>query len=137
MFSSGRTDARNQRDLTLDKRIQFVQQHLLAKIRRVNTAIAWFVWQGDILRAPLSTLQREKIKVTGTCTTQRSNASTFHIQTTEAKPARRDNHSGLAIILELEHKTWKTTISCGNNGEDGISSNICDRCSIHPGTTEN
>jgi len=63
-----------QRDLTLDKRIQFVQQHILAKIwyvtkisphppadaiRRLNTAIAWFIWHGEIFRVPLSTLQRE------------------------------------------------------------------------------
>jgi len=62
-----------QRDLTLDKRIQLVQQYFLAKIwyvtqiflpptdaiGRINTAIAWFIWNGEIFRAPLSTLQRE------------------------------------------------------------------------------
>ena len=50
------------RDLTLDKRNQFVHQYLLAKIwyvtqifpstpdiiRRINTNIIWFIWQGEI-----------------------------------------------------------------------------------------
>ena len=63
--------------------------------------------------------------------------STFHVPTKEAKLARMDNYSGLAKILELKYKTSKPTISWGNNGEDGISSNIRDRCSMYPGTTEN
>ena len=52
-----------------------MQQYLLAKIwyvtqispphptdaiRRINTAIAWFIWNGEIFRVPLSTLQRGK-----------------------------------------------------------------------------
>ena len=62
------------RDLNLDKRIQFVHHYLLAKIwyvtqifpstpdiiRRINTTITWFIWQGEICRVALSTLQREK-----------------------------------------------------------------------------
>ena len=141
-----------QRDLSLDKRIQFVQQHLLAKIwyvtqifspptdaiRRINRAIAWFIWQGEIFRVPLSTLQREKDD--GGCkNVQRRGQmqSTFHAQTTEATPARRDKYSWLAKVLEVKHNTWKPTISCGNNGEDGISSNLCNRCCIRPETKEN
>jgi len=60
------------RELSLDMRIQYVHSYLLAKIwyaaqiypittdgiRRLNTAIAWFLWRGEIFRVPLSTLQR-------------------------------------------------------------------------------
>jgi len=60
------------RDLSLDKRIRFVHDFLLARIwyvaqlfpltsdsmRKINTAITWFVWRGEIFRVPLSTLQR-------------------------------------------------------------------------------
>ena len=28
--------------------------------RQVNTAVAWYLWQGDVYRVPLSTLQRRK-----------------------------------------------------------------------------
>ena len=28
--------------------------------RQINTAIAWFLWRGDIFRVPMSTLQRRK-----------------------------------------------------------------------------
>ena len=62
--------------------------------------------------------------------------STYHVQTTEAKPARRDNHSGLAKIPELKHKTWKPTISCGNKEKMGyLRTYAID--AAYPGTTEN
>jgi hypothetical protein len=62
------------RDLTLDKRINFVHDYLIAKIwyvtqifppppdkvRQISTTIARFVWQGEIFKVPLPTLQREK-----------------------------------------------------------------------------
>ena len=62
------------RDLNLVQRIQYVQVYLLAKLwhtahvfplpreysRQIMSAIAWFLWQGAILRVPISTLQREK-----------------------------------------------------------------------------
>jgi hypothetical protein len=61
-------------NLSLDKRIQYVHDHLMARVwylaqtypppnvcvRQLNTTIAWFLWQGDIFRVPLSTLQRRK-----------------------------------------------------------------------------
>jgi len=34
--------------------------HPTDAIRGISTAIAWFMWQGEIFRVPLSTLQREK-----------------------------------------------------------------------------
>ena len=60
------------RDLSLDKRIRFVHDFLLARIwyvaqlfpltsdsmRQINTAITWFVWRGEVFRVPHSTLQR-------------------------------------------------------------------------------
>ena len=62
------------RELNLDGRIYYVHTHLMAKawnlaqifppheasIRRLNTAIAWFIWKGATFRVPLSTLQRSK-----------------------------------------------------------------------------
>jgi len=55
------------RDLQINQRIRYVNSFLLAKvwylaqtlppptnnIRQINTAIAWFIWRGDIFRAPL------------------------------------------------------------------------------------
>ena len=60
------------RNLALDKRIAFLHDYLLAKIRyvsqifptppdkirQINTTIAWFIWKGKIFRVPLSTLQQ-------------------------------------------------------------------------------
>ena len=60
------------RELSLDMRIQYVHNQLLAKIlyaaqifpittdgiRRINTTIAQFLWSGEIFRMPLTTLQR-------------------------------------------------------------------------------
>ena len=60
------------RDLSLDRRIRFVYDYLLAKIwyvpqiypqpsgclRQLNTTISWFLWREDIFRVPLTTLQR-------------------------------------------------------------------------------
>ena len=62
------------RELSLDKWIQYVHSHLMARIwflakiyptpevcvRQLNSTIAWFLWRGDIFRVPLSTLQRRK-----------------------------------------------------------------------------
>ena len=62
------------RNLRLDKRIQFVHEYLLTKIwysaqifpipndgvRRLNTAISWFLWRGEIFRVPLCTLRRSR-----------------------------------------------------------------------------
>jgi len=61
------------RDLCLTQRIQYVHTYLLAKIwhipqvfpvskkhvRKITTAISWYIWKGAILRVPLSTLQRQ------------------------------------------------------------------------------
>jgi hypothetical protein len=63
-----------QRELDLEKRIRYVQEYLLARIwyiaqillppkenlRQINMTISWFLWKGEILRVPLSTLQRTK-----------------------------------------------------------------------------
>ena len=60
------------RKLSLDTRIRYVHEYLLAKIwhsaqifpipidgvRQLNTAISWYLWRGEIFRVPLSTLQR-------------------------------------------------------------------------------
>jgi hypothetical protein len=60
------------RDLCLKQSIQYVHTFLLAKIRHtaqifsalkeherhLATAISWYIWNGAILRVPLSTLQR-------------------------------------------------------------------------------
>ena len=62
------------RNISLEKRIQFVHVYMLARIwysaqifpiptdgiRQLNTAISWFLWKGEIFRVPLSTLQRAK-----------------------------------------------------------------------------
>jgi hypothetical protein len=62
------------RMLTLDRRIQFVHEYLMAHawyvaqiypppdvcVRQLNTTISWFVWKGDIFRVPMSTLYRPK-----------------------------------------------------------------------------
>jgi len=62
------------RMLTLDKRIQFVHEYLMARawyvsqiypppdvcVRQLNTTISWFLWKGDIFRVPLSTMYRPK-----------------------------------------------------------------------------
>ena len=32
-------------------------------VRQINSAIAWYIWKGDIFTVPLSTLQREKTDV--------------------------------------------------------------------------
>jgi hypothetical protein len=64
------------RDLDLAQRIQYVLMYLLAKlrytaqdlpapsvqIRQIVFAVAWFIWQGNIFRVPLSTLQKKKKK---------------------------------------------------------------------------
>jgi hypothetical protein len=63
-------------DLDLAQRIQYVHTYLLAKLwytaqvlpapsmqtRQIVSAVAWFIWQGDIFRVPLSTLQKKKKK---------------------------------------------------------------------------
>jgi len=60
------------RDLSLDRRIRFVHDYLLARIwyaaqifpntthsmRKRNTAISWFIWRAEIFRVPLYALQR-------------------------------------------------------------------------------
>jgi hypothetical protein len=60
-------------DLDLAQRIQYVHKYLLAKIwytaqvlptlsvqiRQIETAVDWFIWQGDIFRVSLSTLQKK------------------------------------------------------------------------------
>jgi len=62
------------RDLSMDRRIQFVHEYLLSKIwyvtqifppppdcmQQINTTISWFIWRGEIFRVPLSTLQHGK-----------------------------------------------------------------------------
>jgi hypothetical protein len=62
------------RVLQINQRIRYVNCFLLAKvwylaqilppptnnIRQINTAIAWFIWRGDIFRVPLSTLYKPK-----------------------------------------------------------------------------
>jgi hypothetical protein len=62
------------RDLDLAQCIHYVHMYLLAKlwytaqilpapsvqIRQIVSAVAWFSWQGDIFRVPLSTLQKKK-----------------------------------------------------------------------------
>jgi len=62
------------RELNLDGRIQYVHTYLMSKVwylaqifpphevnmRRLNTAITWFIWKGATFRIPLSTLQRSK-----------------------------------------------------------------------------
>jgi len=62
------------RELSLDRRIQYVHDFLLAKvwyvaqifpppdecIRMLNTYISWFLWKGVIFRVPLSTVERRK-----------------------------------------------------------------------------
>jgi hypothetical protein len=67
------------RDIELTQRIQYVHTYLLAKlwytaqvlpapsvqIRQIVSAVAWFIWQGDIFRVPLSTLQRRRRREVG------------------------------------------------------------------------
>jgi hypothetical protein len=64
------------RDLVLAQRIQYVHTYMLAKlwytakvlpthsvhIRQIVSAVAWFIWQGDIFREPLSTQWKQKKK---------------------------------------------------------------------------
>jgi hypothetical protein len=63
-----------QRELSLDNRIRYVHDYLMAKawyiaqifpppddcVKQLNTTLSWFIWKGDIFRVPLSTLQRRK-----------------------------------------------------------------------------
>ena len=63
------------RNLTLNKRIHFVHDYLLSKIwyvaqiftppaecvQHLNTAIARFIWRGEIFRVPPSTLQSDRM----------------------------------------------------------------------------
>ena len=63
------------RSLSLNKRIHFVHEYLLDKIwyvtqiftppekfvQHLNSAIARFIWRGDIFRFPLSTLKRDRM----------------------------------------------------------------------------
>ena len=60
------------RELSLDMRIKYVHDYLLARIwyvahifpipaenlRQLNTTSSWFIWRGEIFRVPLSTLHR-------------------------------------------------------------------------------
>ena len=62
------------RTLSLDQRVLYVHNYLLAKawytaqilpplcdcIRQLNTAMSWYLWQGDTFRVPLSTVYRRK-----------------------------------------------------------------------------
>jgi hypothetical protein len=62
------------RALTLNNRIQFIHEYLLARVwymtqifpppekwvRQLNTTISWFLWKEEIFRVPLSTLQRTR-----------------------------------------------------------------------------
>jgi hypothetical protein len=62
------------RDFDFAQRIQYVHTYILAKlwytsqvlpapsvqIRQIVSAVAWFIWQGDIFRVPVSTLQKKK-----------------------------------------------------------------------------
>jgi len=62
------------RTLSLDQRVLYVHNYLLANawytaqilppssdcIRQLNTAMSWYMWQGDTFRVPLSTLYRRK-----------------------------------------------------------------------------
>ena len=62
------------RDLSLDKRIQYVHDYLMARVwylaqmypppyecvRQLNTTISYCVWRGKIFRVHLSALQRRK-----------------------------------------------------------------------------
>ena len=61
-------------DLNTAQRIQYIQVYMLAKLwytaqvlqppseclRQITSAITWYIWQGEIFRVPLSTLQRRK-----------------------------------------------------------------------------
>jgi hypothetical protein len=62
------------RDLNFHQRIRYVQTYLMAKawytaqvfpppadgLRQINTAVSWYLWRGEILRVPLSTLYKRK-----------------------------------------------------------------------------
>jgi len=62
------------RELTLDKRINYIHEYLLAKVwyltqiypppedsvRQLNTPISWFIWKRQIFRFPMSTLHKKK-----------------------------------------------------------------------------
>ena len=67
------------RELCLDKRVLYVHTYIQAAawyaaqilpmpencVRQMNSAIAWYLWRGDIFRVPLSTLQQPNGKVDG------------------------------------------------------------------------
>jgi hypothetical protein len=103
------------RELNIDGRIYYVHTHLMAKawyfaeifppheasIRRLNTAIAWFLWKGAIFRVPLSTLQRSKedggwdmVHLNAKCI-----ALLLHRKRIEPRPG--DLHGGL--VGKMEH----------------------------------
>jgi len=62
------------RKLTLDKRINYIHEYLLAKVwyltqifpppeesvRQLNTSISWFIWKEQIFRVAMTTLHKKK-----------------------------------------------------------------------------
>ena len=97
------------RDLSLDRRIRFVHDYLLAKIwyvaqiypppaeclRQLYTTISWFIWRGDIFRVPLSTLQRGNMDGGGT--SRMCGRRVEHFFYTDYK--HRINEMGLSLLV--------------------------------------
>jgi hypothetical protein len=96
------------RNLTIDKRIQYIHNYLLARVwyteqvlplteeyrRQIETATSWYLWRGSVFRVPLSTLQRRKSKggwsfvnINVKCRTLLYNRLTFQSQTEESLTA--------------------------------------------------
>jgi hypothetical protein len=142
-------DAYN-RDLCLEQRIQYTHNYLLTKAwyiaqifplpktceRQLNTAIAWYIWHGEIFKVPLSTLQRPKVQGGWDLinTAAKSRALYYYRLNTQGKKdgtltAEWLRHWDLHKPRNSPPPKWKWDIN-----EHGIPASICNRICVHRAT---
>jgi hypothetical protein len=101
------------RNLTIDKRIQYIHNYLLARVwyteqvlplteeyrRQIETATSWYLWRGSVFRVPLSTLQRSKREGLELCQHKRKMQSITILSTNTSKSERIIDNCGLIATL--------------------------------------